>query len=88
MTRDLALELTNQMLWTAILIGAPAIGLSLLVGLAISVFQVATQIQEMSLTFVPKILAVALALIAFGGWMLQQLLRFSSHVISNIPSYF
>ena len=88
MSSDLALNLTNEMLWTAIYIGAPAIGLSLLVSLLISVLQVATQIQEMSLTFVPKILTVAFALIAFGGWMLQRLLHFAVHVISNIPSYF
>lgn len=88
MTSDLALELTTEMMWTGIFISAPVIGLSLLVGLLISVFQVATQIQEMSLTFVPKILTVALTLIAFGGWMLEKLLRFATNVISSVPSYF
>lgn len=88
MTSDFALALTNEMLWTALLISAPILGLSMLVGLLISIFQVVTQIQEMSLTFVPKIVTVALALIGFGPWMLRKLLAFSSGMISNIPLYF
>ncbi|WP_316369647.1 flagellar biosynthesis protein FliQ [Candidatus Thiodiazotropha sp. CDECU1] len=88
MSSDLALALTNDMLWTAILIAAPVLGLSMLTGLIISIFQVVTQIQEMSLTFVPKILVVALTLIVFGSWMMQTLLRFSSTTIANIPNYF
>ncbi|HHJ13910.1 MAG TPA: flagellar biosynthesis protein FliQ [Gammaproteobacteria bacterium] len=88
MTSDLALALTNDMLWTGIIIAAPVLGLSMLVGLLISIFQVVTQIQEMSLTFVPKILTVAFTLIIFGPWMLQTLLRFASRIIANIPMYF
>jgi flagellar biosynthetic protein FliQ len=88
MSSDLALALTNEMLWTAILMAAPVLGLSMLVGLLISIFQVVTQIQEMSLTFVPKIFVVALTLILFGPWMLQQLLSFASSSIANIPNYF
>ena len=88
MTSDFALALTNEMLWTAIMISAPVLGLSMLVGLTISIFQVVTQIQEMSLTFVPKILAVAFALIVFGSWMMGVLLNFATRLISNIPMYF
>jgi flagellar biosynthesis protein FliQ len=88
LSSDLALALTNEMLWTAILMAAPVLGLSMLVGLIISIFQVVTQIQEMSLTFVPKILVVALSLIVFGPWMLQTLLRFATSSIANIPNYF
>jgi len=88
LTSDLALQLTNELLWTAILIAAPPIGLSLLVGVGISILQVATQVQEMSLTFVPKILTVALTLIALGGWMMQEVIRFSVRVIGSIPELF
>jgi flagellar biosynthetic protein FliQ len=88
LSSDLALALTNEMLWTAILIAAPVLGLSMLAGLIISIFQVVTQIQEMSLTFVPKILVVALTLIVFGSWMMQTLLRFATGTIANIPNYF
>lgn len=88
MSSDLALALSTEMLWTAIFIAAPVLGLSMLVGLLISIFQVVTQIQEMSLTFVPKILTVAITLIVFGPWMLHKLLDFSATVIGNIPMYF
>jgi len=88
MSTDLALALSNEMLWTAVLISLPVLGLSMLVGLLISIFQVVTQIQEMSLTFVPKIFAVALVLAVFGSWMLMTLIEFARTVIINIPSYF
>ena len=87
MTPDFALALTDEMLWTAMLIGGPVLGLSMLVGLLVSIFQVVTQIQEMSLTFVPKVVTVALTLIAFGPWMLGVLLKFSRGLIANIPLY-
>jgi flagellar biosynthetic protein FliQ len=87
-TPDFALALSSEMLWTAILVAAPVLGLSMLVGLLISILQVVTQIQEMSLTFIPKILTVAVTLIIFGSWMLNKLLYFSSTVIGNIPLYF
>lgn len=76
------------MLWTAILIAAPVLGFSMLVGLLVSILQVVTQIQEMSLTFVPKILTVAITLLVFGPWMLGLLTRFASTAIGNVPIYF
>lgn len=88
MTADLALALLNEMLWTAIWIAAPILGLSMLVGLLISIFQVVTQIQEMSLTFVPKILTAAITLMVLGSWMLATLVTFARTVIGNIPMYF
>lgn len=88
MSSDFALALSAQMLWTAIVIAAPVLGLSMLVGLLISILQVITQIQEMSLSFVPKMLAVVAALVVFGPWMLNKLVQFSSTLIGNIPAYF
>ena len=88
MTADFALVLTNEMLWTAILLAAPVLGFSMLVGLLISIFQVVTQIQEMSLTFVPKILVVAFTLIVFGAWMLNLLVNYSRGLIASIPQLF
>lgn len=88
MSVDLALALSKDMLWTAILISAPILGLSLLVGLVVSIFQVITQIQEMSLTFIPKIITVAVALIVLGPWMLHTLIEYARTAISNIPTYF
>jgi flagellar biosynthetic protein FliQ len=88
MTPELAIGLTNEMLWTGILIALPILGLSTLVGLLVSIVQVVTQIQDISLTFVPKMLTVALALVAFGPWMMNVLVTFASTVIGNIPVYF
>jgi flagellar biosynthetic protein FliQ len=88
MNTDFAIALTREMLWNAILISAPVLGLSMLAGLLISIFQVVTQIQEMSLTFVPKIFVAALTLIAFGPWMLARLMHFAKTVIGKMPLYF
>lgn len=88
MSDDFALMLINDMLWTAILISAPILGLSLLVGLLISIFQVVTQVQEMSLTFVPKLLTVAFTIVVLGPWMLNTLLSYATSLIANAPRYF
>jgi flagellar biosynthetic protein FliQ len=87
MSSDFALMLTNDMLWTAIMISAPILGLSMLVGLAVSLIQVVTQVQEMSLTFIPKILTAAFVIIVFGSWMLNSLVTYASTLIANIPQY-
>ncbi len=88
MGSDFALTLSSEVLWVAMLISAPVLGLSMLIGLVISVVQVITQIQDTSLSFVPKIFAVVVTLFAFGPWMLNKLLQFSSTLIANIPLYF
>ncbi len=88
LSSDLALSLSADMLWTAVLISAPVLGLSMLVGLVVSILQVVTQIQEASLTFIPKILTVVFTLLILGPWMLGVLTRFARTVIGNIPVYF
>lgn len=88
MTTDFALMIFGEMIWTAMLIAAPVLGLTLLVGLLVSIFQVVTQLQEMSLVFIPKLLVSALSLIVFGGWMLNNLVVFARALIANIPQYF
>ena len=88
LSSDLALALSAEMLWTAIYVSAPILGFSMLVGLLVSMLQVVTQIQEVSLTFIPKILTVAVVLFVFGAWMLSTVVRFASTVIGNIPLYF
>jgi len=85
---DLALSLTSDMLWTAVLISAPLIAVTTLAGLLISVLQVVTQIQESSLSFVPKLIAAVAALLILGGWMMSTLVQFATRTIGNIPSYF
>lgn len=88
MTNDLALELMSQMLWAALLIAGPVLLLSMVVGVLISVIQVVTQVQDASLSFVPKMLAVFVAMVAFGPWMLKKLVNYATSVIGSIPSLF
>jgi len=72
---------------TVILLSAPVFIAGMAVGLAVSVFQALTQIQEMTLTFVPKIIAVFLALLFFMPWMMRLMLDFTGGLLTNIPSY-
>ncbi len=85
MSSDMALYLSKQLLWNALLISSPVICTALLVGLIISIVQVVTQIQDSTLTFVPKILAVVLMLIICSNWMMHSLIEFSHNIFAAIP---
>jgi len=85
MGADQALELMNQLLWNSLLVAGPVLVVALVVGLAISVLQVATQLQEMTLSYVPKLLASVFVLIAFGPWMIHQITQFAVSSIQMIP---
>jgi len=76
----------KQALEATLLVSAPMLGFGLVVGLLVSVFQAVTSIQEMTLTFIPKILAVFLALIIFFPWMLRYLVDFTVRLMVSIPS--
>lgn len=86
MEADRALFFLHELVWTAFWVSAPILGGTLLVGLVISIFQVATQIQEITLTYVPKLLTAALLLILLGGWMLGKLTQFAISLYQTIPS--
>ncbi|MED5595861.1 flagellar biosynthetic protein FliQ [Janthinobacterium sp. P210006] len=88
MRPDLALQLLADVLWNAVLISAPLLAVTLAVGLLVSVVQVVTQVQEASLTFIPKIISAVVVLVVCGPWMLKRLIAFSVSLISNIPTYF
>jgi flagellar biosynthetic protein FliQ len=84
---DMALSMTSDMLWTAIKLAAPLIGITTLVGLLVSILQTVTQIQESSLTFVPKLIAASVVLLVLGGWMMSVLGDYAISLIGNIPNY-
>jgi flagellar biosynthetic protein FliQ len=84
---DMALAMTSDMLWTAIKLAAPLIGITTVVGLLVSILQAVTQVQETSLTFVPKLIAAATVLLVLGGWMLSLLTDYAINLIANIPNY-
>lgn len=86
MEQGQALDLLDQMLWTAVLLAMPVLLATLVVGLIISIFQVATQIQEMTLSYVPKILTAAFLLIALGPWMLGRLADWARALYLSIPT--
>jgi flagellar biosynthetic protein FliQ len=85
---DLALRMMADLFWTALTVCAPVLGITLVVGLVVSVIQVTTQIQETSLTFIPKLIATGGALILFGPWMLRKLTQFATQLWTGIPSMF
>lgn len=87
MTPEFVVEFAKQAIMLTIYLSMPMLGLGLAAGLIISVFQAVTQIQEMTLTFVPKILAVFLGLLFAAPWMLEQITTFTIHVFENIPMY-
>jgi len=86
-TGDTALQLVSRMLFAGVVIAAPLLLITMLVGVLVSILQVVTQIQEVSLSFIPKLLSVVLVLSLFGPWMLKKLVNYSASVIANIPAY-
>lgn len=83
MEQDVALKLMSQMLLIAALVSAPILLANLLVGVIISIIQVVTQIQEMSLTFVPKLIVSVVVLLVFGHWMLGTLHNFTVEIFAQ-----
>jgi flagellar biosynthetic protein FliQ len=83
---DQSLSLLNQMLWMVLTVAAPVVAVVMIVGLIVSVLQVATQLQEMTLSYIPKLLAAVLVLIAVGPWMIERMTRFAIEAIRTIPS--
>ncbi|GAW92931.1 flagellar biosynthesis protein FliQ [Calderihabitans maritimus] len=86
MSQEFVIHLARESLTLALLLAAPALGFGLVVGVVISILQATTQIQEQTLTFVPKIVAVLLSLIIFGSWMLNSLVRFTENLFINLPT--
>lgn len=87
MSQDLILQIFTSAMKTAILVMSPILLTTMVVGLAVSIFQAATQIHEMTLTFVPKIFAVVICLLVLFPWMLNQLISFTVNLFSNLPLY-
>ena len=84
MDADLAMHLLAQTLLTAAKVSAPILIATLVVGLVISVLQVVTQIQEMTLTFIPKLITVVVVFLLSGAWMMAVVVEFARHLIGMI----
>lgn len=83
---DRALNLLDDMLWTCLVVAGPVLAVTLIIGLVISILQVATQVQEMTLSFVPKLLAAALLMIMLGPWMIGRITDFARGLYLLIPT--
>jgi flagellar biosynthesis protein FliQ len=87
MTTDFVVGIMAETIKVTLLVSAPVLLVGLIVGIMISLFQAVTQIQEMTLTFIPKIVACFIALVAALPWMINILLTFTHSLFSNIPTY-
>ena len=87
MDQGLVIDLAQNALRVVLMVSAPLLGLSLIVGLAISIFQATTQIQEQTLTFVPKIVAVIAGIAMFGSWMLRILIEYTQDLYLNMNQF-
>jgi flagellar biosynthetic protein FliQ len=86
MTPEFVIDLGSQAIKLALLVSLPLLGVGLIVGLLVAVLQATTQVQEMTLSFVPKIVAVLLTLLAASPWILQKVAGFTSNLIQSIPT--
>ncbi|QUH26293.1 flagellar biosynthesis protein FliQ [Serpentinicella alkaliphila] len=87
MNEALVIELGQHTLFTILLMAAPMLGIGLIVGLAVSIFQATTQIQEATLAFIPKIVAVFASIVIFGPWLLSVILNFTIRLFTNMGTF-
>ena len=87
MSQNQVLYMAKEALGTAILVGGPILGVSLLVGLLVSIFQAMTQIQEQTLSFIPKILAIVAVLLLLGPWMLSVLTTYTTNLLTQLATF-
>ena len=88
MDTSYVIEVAREALLVAVLVSAPMLVFALLVGVVIGVIQAATSVNEMTLSFIPKLAALALALVFFGGWMIGMLVDFFQRIFDRIPNLF
>ena len=80
------LDLSREVIWTIVKVSAPLLIISLILGLIVSVLQTITSIQEQTLTYVPKFLAIMLVLVLFGGWMLNSVSELLKDIMAQVPT--
>jgi len=87
MSQNDVLFLAKEALLTALMVGGPILGVCLLVGLLVSIFQAMTQIQEQTLTFIPKILAIIAVMLLLGPWMLNVLTGYTGNLFNQLATF-
>jgi len=86
MNQESVMTLAHQAMYVGLLLAAPLLLVALVVGLVVSLFQAATQINETTLSFIPKLLAIAITMVIAGPWMLTIMLDYLRETLTNIPS--
>jgi flagellar biosynthetic protein FliQ len=87
MSPDLVIGIARQAIQVTLLVALPILGIGLVVGVLVSMVQAATQIQEMTLTFVPKIISIFVGLLLLLPWIMSHLMTFTLEIFNNIPNY-
>ncbi len=87
MPEDVLVELLRNMLYLGLVLSAPALGAALVVGLIIGLLQAVTSIQEQTLTFVPKLVAIVASFAVLGHWMLRLMMSYTTELISSLPKF-
>ncbi|WML31522.1 flagellar biosynthesis protein FliQ [Neobacillus sp. OS1-32] len=87
MSTELILRIAQEAIYTILIVITPVVGVALAVGLLVSIFQAATQIQEQTLAFIPKIIAVFLTILVCGAWMLRYVVDFTEHLLGNLSQF-
>ncbi len=87
MTPEFVIGFARQSIELALMMAMPMLGIGLFVGITVSIIQTATQIQEMTLTFIPKVVSIFIALLIAFPWMLDKITSFTRNLILNIPDY-
>lgn len=87
MTQDTVVNITLATVWLILKVAAPMLLVSLCVGLIVSIFQTVTSIQEQTLTFVPKFLAILLTIVICGGWIMNNIVTFMTELYKNFSVY-
>ncbi len=87
MTPEFVMDTGRRAMEVTLLLSAPILVLGLIAGLIVSIFQAVTQINEMTLTFIPKLITIFLALMLFLPWMLQVMTEYTANIFVNIPNY-
>ena len=87
MTPEFVVGFARQAIELALMISLPMLGIGLIVGVAVSIVQAATQIQEMTLSFIPKIVSIFVALLLSFPWIMDKMITFTQNVFLNIPNY-
>ena len=88
MDTAMVVDLGRESLWVAVMIAAPMLGVALVVGLVIGIVQAATSINEMTLSFIPKIAALVLVMIGLGSWQISVIVDFTRRIYERIPTFF